>query len=458
VGSERANFGPELLDLHCPLPAGSLYFRREKSGRPAFGKEADMLRRWYWAAIVLVGVPVLLFAQGPAATEDGDSAWKRISDSPLRLTSSVTPASPSAASAVLPATASSPAAEPAKRPLTHFTTGNGTLPNDAGQIWREYDISPYTTRVTSTKRPEQAVVDWVLRETGYEAWHSEPLGILCAGPRTLRVYHTPKMQEVVADVVDRFVSSEAATYTFSLRVVTLDSPNWRTVAQRLLHSVPVQTPGINAWVLPREDAAILLAQLHRRSDYREYNSPYLLVNNGQSTLISAMRGRPYVRDVILRPDTAAGFDPSPGQVDEGFNLDFSPLLSADRRMIDATIKCDVDQIEKMLPVMLDVPTQVSPRQRTKIEVPQIAHYRFHERFRWPIEQVLLVGMGMVPLPLPIDGAPLVPGVPLPFGQSPARADLLVFVECHGQAPTAPPALAPVPRSAQREAKDYRGRY
>jgi hypothetical protein len=65
---------------------------------------------------------------------------------------------------------------------------------------------------------------------------------------------------------------------------------------------------------------------------------------------------------------------------------------------------------------------------------------------------------MVPLPLPIDGAPLVPGVPLPFGQTPARADLLVFVECRGQAPTAPPALAPIPRSAQREAKNYRGRY
>ena len=81
-----------------------------------------------------------------------------------------------------------------------------------------------------------------------------------------------------------------------------------------------------------------------------------MVNNGQSTLISAMRGRPYVRDLIPRPDTAAGFDPSPGQVDEGFNLDFSPLLTADRRLIDATIKCDIDQVEKMIPVMLDVPT------------------------------------------------------------------------------------------------------
>jgi hypothetical protein len=128
-------------------------------------------------------------------------------------------------------------------------------------------------------------------------------------------------------------------------------------------------------------------------------------------------------------------------------------------MIDATIRCDVDQVEKMIPVMLEVPTQVSPRQRTKIEVPQITHYRFCERFRWPIEQVLLVGMGMVALPIPVDGAPLLPGVPLPIGSTPARADLLIFVECKGQATQAATA-APGSTSAasQRAARNYRGRY
>ena len=44
----------------------------------------------------------------------------------------------------------------------------------------DYDITPYTLRVTGTNQPEQAIVDWILRETGYETWHSEPLGLLCA--------------------------------------------------------------------------------------------------------------------------------------------------------------------------------------------------------------------------------------------------------------------------------------
>ncbi len=202
---------------------------------------------------------------------------------------------------------------------------------------------------------------------------------------------------------------------------------------------------------------MLLGELRRRSDYREHNSPYLMVNNGQSTLISTMRGRPYVRDVNVRPDAPAGFVPAQAQIDEGFALDFSPLLSADRRMIDAVIKCDIDQVEKMIPVIVDVPTRVSPRQRTEIEVPQMAHFRYQERFRWPVERVLVVGLGMVALPTPAGGTSILPGVPLPLGNLPARADLLVFVECKG--PATPAASAPGnTRSPLREAKNYRGRY
>ena len=145
------------------------------------------------------------------------------------------------------------------------TGGNGTLPNDQGQVWREYDISSYTARVTTTKRPEQAIVDWILRETGYEVWHSEPFGILSASPRSLRVYHTPQMQAVVADIVDRFVSSEAETRTFSLRIATIDNPNWRVAAHRALRPIPAQTPGVSAWLLPKEDAAVLLARCNKEA-------------------------------------------------------------------------------------------------------------------------------------------------------------------------------------------------
>ncbi|MHC4176626.1 MAG: hypothetical protein ACYSWU_03920 [Planctomycetota bacterium] len=123
-------------------------------------------------------------------------------------------------------------------------------------------------------------------------------------------------------------------------------------------------------------------------------------------------------------------------------------------MIDASIKCNIDQVEKMIPVMIDVPTAVAKRQRTKIEVPQMTHFRFHERFRWPVDQVLLVGMGMVALPVPVDSQPLVRGLPLPLGTSPPRADLLVLVEAKGRSGQAPR----VARGPRDEAKTYTGRY
>jgi len=341
-----------------------------------------------------------------------------------------------------------------KQPIARVTGGSGILPNDHGQVWREYDISPYTLRVTTTNRPEQAIVDWILRETGYEVWHSEPLGILSADRNTLRVYHTPQTQAVVAGIVNRFVSSKAQTRAFGLRVVTVDHPNWRVRAQRMLQPVAVQTPGVQAWLIEREVAAILLAELQRRTDYREHSSRHLLVNSGQSTVVSSMWGRPYAQDVILRRDSFPGFELDMAEVDEGFSLELDPLLSVDGRTIDAVIKCNIDQVEKMVPVMLDVPTEMAPRQRAKIEIPQITQFRFQERFRWPADKVLLIGMGIVALPIPAQGKSLLGGLPLPLPGSPPRADLLVFVESKGKIGQAPRAL----QAARYKAKTYRGRY
>jgi hypothetical protein len=310
------------------------------------------------------------------------------------------------------------------------------LPNTHGQIWREYDISPYTGRVTTTKRPEQAIVDWVLRETGYETWHSEPLGVLSATPRALRVYHTPQVQAVVSEVVDRFVNPEAEGHGFSLRLVTVENPGWRARAQRLLVPVQIQTPGAQAWLLEKEGAAQLLAEMKRRPEFREYNSPHQLVKHGESLVISAPRGRSYIRNVVARPDAWQGHEPQTGTIDEGFSLEYSPLLSLDGRTIDAILKCEIDQVERLVPVILEVPTQAAPRQRTKIEVPQMSHFRFHERFRWPADQILVLGLGMVPTPVAGDAKSVIPGVPLPLAASPARADILLFVGGRGKTPAA----------------------
>ncbi len=372
--------------------------------------------------IALITTAALLTATLASAQPQGRDDWRGAGGA--TATAKPEPTRPAGSETPATARAREPRPQGAK-----VSMGQGSLPNEHGQLWRTYDISPYTLQVASTNRPEQALVDWILQETGYETWHSEPLAILSANRRSLFVYHTPEMQQIVNDIVDRFVSNDANLNDFALRVVTVTSSNWRTRTQHLLQPVQVQTPGVQAWLLDREVAVNLIADLRRRTDFREHNSPQQIVSNGQSTVVSSTQSKYYIRDVRLTGSTWPGYQPENGVVDEGFSLEFSPLLSVDRQSIDAVVKCQIDQLEKMVTVPIDVPTAVAPRQRTKIEVPQLAHFQFHERFRWSPDKVLLVGMGMVPLPLASESKSLVPGLSIPgVGSGDSRGDLLVFIE------------------------------
>jgi hypothetical protein len=419
-------------------------------------------RRRFLNAATLASVAAITHsaaADDPAASTSstGGAKWRapsaagRLSaDSANAPGAQPLPAAPSA-QPIPGASTSSPGVTPAsvRQPIARVTPGPNSLPNDAGQEWRDYDIGPYTARVTSTNRPEQAIVDWVLRETGYNAWHSEVVAVLNADRRTLHVYHTPQIHAVVSDMVDRFVNTEAESQAFGMRVVTVGSPNWRTKAHKMLHAVSAQTPGVQAWLMAKEDAALMQADLRKRSDFQEHSTPHLLVNNGQSTMVSKIRARNYIRDVTLRSEAWPGFEPQTGQFDEGFKLEFHPLLSLDGRTVDAVLKCEIDQVEKMIAVNIDVPTAVAPRQQTKVEVPQLISSRLHERFRWPADQVLLISLGVVPTPVPQTS-----GLKVPLLTNTTRADLLVFVENNGKVGAQPTALQPPPR----QANNYRDRY
>jgi hypothetical protein len=355
------------------------------------------------------------------------------------------------ASGIAPIDRLAPVNTSPQAPIAKVKHGIDSLPSEHGQVWREYDISPYTLRVTTTKKPEQAIIDWIFRETGYEVWHSDVVTVLAADRKTVRAYHTPEVQALVGDVIDRFVNSETEMHAFGIRVISVDHPSWRAKAERILKPVPVQTPGVQAWVMAKEDATFLIAEMRKQTDFREHSSPHLLVNNGQSTVIASTRPRTYVRRVAPRPESWPGYEAETGQIDEGFSLEFSPLLSRDQRLIDAAIKCNIDQVEKLIPVMLDVSTPIAQRQRTQVDVAQLAQFRMHERFRWPADQVLLVDAGVVPTVVPSDPGLL--QLAIPIAGSP-RANLLIFLEGKGrlgQAPTTGAATARTPDA-------YRGRY
>ena len=51
-----------------------------------------------------------------------------------------------------------------------------------------------------------------------------------------------------------------------------------------------------------------------------------------------------------------------GQIQEGYSLQISPLLSQDEQTIDAVVKCYIDQVEKLVPVTVEVPVAGGQRQ------------------------------------------------------------------------------------------------
>lgn len=335
----------------------------------------------------------------------------------------------------------------APQPRARVSKGSGKLPNDAGQVWREYDIRPYTLRAADTEKPQQAIVDWVLRETGYEAWHSETFGILNADRERLTVYHTPAMQSIIADVVDRFVNSRTSDRAFSMRIVTVRNPDWRVKVLGLMSPIPVQSSGLQGWIMPKENYALLLAELGKRGDVRDYNAANQVVPNGRSTVFSTMRPRGYVKGVVATRNAWPGYQPEAGQIEEGAVLEFNPLLSLNGEDAEAIIKLRMNQVERMREVTLDLPAPSTVAgvnnagQRLKIEVPQLTMANLHERFRWPANQVLLLSMGMVAPPAPGAGGNALTDM-LPMLKSPPRADALLMIEVRDSAaPTAPAGAA-----------------
>lgn len=419
-------------------------------------------------SVIVCLLSIALSADAPrvVAQSNGGTGWQAQSSAnapgaDARYGSAMTAQPLSSAAAPITPTPAS-----ASEPITHaqVTKGTGQLPSDHGQVWREYDITPYTTRVESSEHPEQLIVDWILRETGYEAWHSTPVGLLSADRKTLRVYHTPQMQAVVADIVDRFVSTKAQNHGFGLRIITLKNPNWRTRAVPLMTSIPVQSPGVQAWIMARESAAVMLAEMRSRTDFREHTTAHQMVLNGQTSIVSTMRPRTYSKGIIANQTTWPGYQPELGQIDEGFSLEFSPLLSADATTTDAVVKLKLSQIEKMLAVQLEVPSVAAANQKAQIDVPQMTMVQIHERFRWPTDQVLLLSIGVVATPGPDKSNPLTDVLPLP--KSAPRADALLLVESSGTAAQPMPSVAgvpgttplAVPMTARSSERTFHGRY
>ncbi len=351
--------------------------------------------------------------------------------------------------------------------------GPKELPTANGQHWVEYDIRPYTQNLKNVERPQQVILDWIIRETGTDVWFNEPMGILNADRSTLSVYHNSEMQTKVSQVYEKFVNGLTEPQVFGLRLITIGNPNWRTKSTGLMRSAPVETPGVQAWLMPKENAAMFLAQLRTRIDVRELQAVNISMVNGQSQTLEQLRSRNYLRE--YQPNTSSTwppYTPVSDEIHEGYKVQVSPLMSLDGRSIDMMLKCEIDQVERLNNVSIDLQMPGSQVQSVQIDVPQLVSWRLNERFRWPSDQVLLLSCGVVAAPAAQVNNTLFSGnpptlfglnkiLPAPTGQ---RTDALFLIEYRGPAstqlsqpliaPTAP--TTPTPQSASSNVS--RGRY
>jgi hypothetical protein len=342
--------------------------------------------------------------------------------------------------------------------ITGQVSAGGKLPRTAGQEHRIYDLRPYTGYLTQQDRPEQAVIDWIVRETGTDVWFTQPFGFLSADRDSLSVYHTAEMHKVIAGVVDRFVAGDKEPQVLHLRVLNVGSPNWRSRAHMMMQHVSVNSPGVQAWLLSKENAALVLNMLRQRTDTRQVHDLNLVTHNGQTQKLASTRGRNYVRNIRPSQTGWPPYEPETAELPEGYRVSISPLLSTDGRVIDCVIDAEIDQVDKFNGVDLELPLPNNQVHRTRIDVPQVVSWRLHERFRWPSDMVLLLSCGVVASPERAQSTVPLLNMSMLTGTTAGRADGLMFIEFRGRATANLNTAPPAPQVAAQPGAANRGRY
>lgn len=271
---------------------------------------------------------------------------------------------------------------------------------EQGQIWKDYNISAYTQGVTNTSRPEQAILDAILRQTGHNVWCGTTPGMLSVTPHSVRVYHTPEIQEQVEAIVNQYLLSGNRTITWQFRVMTVSSPAWRAPASSFLRAAETQSPGSSAWILNLSDVPNLIRILQERYNLQQVNSPVVTVHNGQPATVNLTHPRQYVRGVYPDPN-GGGFRTANGLVESGCKLEFTPLVTGDDRIVDALVQVHIDNLERVYDTNLPMgPMRRGSPNSVKIQTPRIDQFRFQERFMWAADRALLISVGITPSPIP----------------------------------------------------------
>ena len=263
------------------------------------------------------------------------------------------------------------------------------------QLWREYNLNAYTSRQNSAARPEQAVVDWIIRQTGEDAWHGEDVAVLSAGRGKLRVFHVPDVQDQVTEIVDRFVRPVQWQVAMKFELLACTDLNWRSGLVHLMKPVVGGQEGQQIWVMAPEDAALVRERLRRGGQARVIRQQSVAASNGQSATIEAGQPVSYVSGLQLAGGAFTAYNPVIGRLDEGIKLHVTPLWTADGRAVEARFLLATRAVRKLHTAQSAAPLNTG-NQNTTVQVPEVSATALDQTLRWPTSQVLVISAGVQP--------------------------------------------------------------
>ena len=279
------------------------------------------------------------------------------------------------------------------------------LPKSDGQFWAMYDVAGYSERFPSLASPQNAIVDWIMFDAGDDFWRREPFSAFSASRDRLYVYHNEAVQRYVSNVVDRFLDPTRRNVSFSIRVVAVRTPDWRSRVASLLTPSRPTVVGDGAdpqgWLVEKSDLEKVYAEIKKRSDFILLNSARGDVPNAEMFgLASVAPKRELTRDVRLDSSAPAGYVSDVAAVDEGFRFETTSLLSTNGETVETLVRYRATVVEKTSTFGLRVPTSTAPRQRLEVERPSIVSCDVRTKLAFPLTNGAILDLGAVPMILP----------------------------------------------------------
>jgi hypothetical protein len=299
------------------------------------------------------------------------------------------------------------------------------FPQQPGQAWRSFDISRYTglPHSQSNTNPQSALVDWIFRRTGSSPWHGEKIAVLSAGRTQIRAYHSPKILDQVAEVVERFTDAQADILSIRVRFVAAVDPRWRYSVYSRLNPMGSGPQGQQIWSVKVEDAAFVMAQMGITQGFKPLYDQRVEMVNGQTLRVEQSVRQNYVAGLQRASAVGLGFQPGTQALVEGIELRLSPLLSYAGDTLDAAIDLKATTIRKLHGTKVIAPREIGPAEMA-IDVPEVSETRLNQTvLDWPLDQTLLISAGIHPGILQSKTGFL----RLP-GTGPTTTELLVFLD------------------------------